>query len=42
MLTIKLSDMKKLILWTLLIVPFALAAQEAESAQKVLPVKWES
>jgi creatinine amidohydrolase len=41
MLTIKLFDMKKQILWTLLIVPFALAAQVAESAQKVLPVKWE-
>lgn len=33
--------MKRLIIWTLLLLPLALMAQEAESAGNELPVKWE-
>jgi len=36
-----LSDMEKLILWTLLIIPAALMAQGTEQAKQDLPVKWE-
>jgi hypothetical protein len=33
--------MKNLILWSLLLVPFVLSAQESESGDKELPLKWE-